>query len=234
MLISHKLKEVESVADTITVLRDGAVIESLDAKDGAVTEDRIIRGMVGRDMTHRFPPREAEIGDVHFEVKNWKVRHPLYEDRMVINDVSINVRKGEVVGIAGLMGAGRTEFAMSLFGRSWGAFESGQVLKDGVEIDVSTIPRAIKNGLAYVDRGPQDVRARADERRQDEHHDGEPRRRVEPAASSSRPRRSRSRTSTATRSRSRRPASSRSPTTCRAATSRRSSSRSGCSPTRTC
>ena len=150
VLISHKLKEVESVADTITVLRDGAVIESLDAKDGAVTEDRIIRGMVGRDMTHRFPPREAEIGDVHFEVRNWKVRHPIYEDRMVINDVSINVRKGEVVGIAGLMGAGRTEFAMSLFGRSWGAFESGQVLKDGVEIDVSTIPRAIRNGLAYV------------------------------------------------------------------------------------
>ncbi len=150
VLISHKLKEVESIADTITVLRDGAVIESLDATGGDVTEDRIIRGMVGRDLTHRFPPREAEIGEVLLEVKNWKVRHPVYDDRMVINDVSINVRAGEVVGIAGLMGAGRTEFAMSVFGRSWGHFVSGQVLKQGKEIDVSTIPKAVANGLAYA------------------------------------------------------------------------------------
>ena len=150
VLISHKLKEVEAVADTITVLRDGAVIESLDATGQQVSEDRIIRGMVGRDMTHRFPPREAEIGDVAFEVRNWQVAHPIYTDRMVINDVSVNVRKGEVVGIAGLMGAGRTEFAMSVFGRSWGHFVSGQVLKDGKEIDVSTIPKAVHNGIAYV------------------------------------------------------------------------------------
>jgi putative multiple sugar transport system ATP-binding protein len=150
VLISHKLKEVESVADTITILRDGAVIESLDASGGNVTEDRIIRGMVGRDMTHRFPPREASIGDVAFEIRNWKVAHPIYSDRMVINDVSINVRKGEVVGIAGLMGAGRTEFAMSVFGRSWGHFVGGQVLKDGREVDVSTIPKAVDHGIAYV------------------------------------------------------------------------------------
>ena len=150
VLISHKLKEVESVADTITILRDGAVIESLDATGGEVTEDRIIRGMVGRDMTHRFPPREASIGDVAFEIRNWKVAHPIYSDRMVINDVSMNVRKGEVVGIAGLMGAGRTEFAMSVFGRSWGHFVGGQVLKDGQEVDVSTIPKAVNHGIAYV------------------------------------------------------------------------------------
>ena len=150
VLISHKLKEVEAVADTITVLRDGAVIESLDATGQQVSEDRIIRGMVGRDMTHRFPPRESNPGEVAFEVRNWKVAHPIYTDRMVINDVSVNVRKGEVVGIAGLMGAGRTEFAMSIFGRSWGHFVSGQVLKGGKEIDVSTIPRAVDNGIAYV------------------------------------------------------------------------------------
>jgi putative multiple sugar transport system ATP-binding protein len=106
--------------------------------------------MVGRDMTHRFPPREASIGDVAFEIRNWKVAHPIYSDRMVINDVSINVRKGEVVGIAGLMGAGRTEFAMSVFGRSWGRFVGGQVLKDGREVDVSTIPKAVDHGIAYV------------------------------------------------------------------------------------
>jgi putative multiple sugar transport system ATP-binding protein len=150
VLISHKLKEVEAVADTITVLRDGAVIESLNPTDGGVTEDRIIRGMVGRDLTHRFPPREAEIGEVVFEVKNWKVAHPVYDDRLVIDDVSINVRAGEVVGIAGLMGAGRTEFAMSLFGRSWGKYVDGTVLKSGVPIDVSTIPNAVRNGIAYL------------------------------------------------------------------------------------
>jgi putative multiple sugar transport system ATP-binding protein len=149
VLISHKLKEVEAVADTITILRDGAVIESLDAGDGSATEDRMIRGMVGRDLTHRFPPRDAEIGDIVFEVKNWKVAHPIY-DRMVIDDVSINVRAGEVVGLAGLMGAGRTEFAMSLFGRSWGKYVDGTVIKDGRPVDVSTIPKAVKNGIAYL------------------------------------------------------------------------------------
>jgi putative multiple sugar transport system ATP-binding protein len=150
VLISHKLKEVESVADTITILRDGAVIETLDARDQQVSEDRIIRGMVGRDMTHRFPPREATIGEVAFEVRNWKVAHPIYLDRMVINDVTVNVRAGEVVGIAGLMGAGRTEFAMSVFGHSWGHFVSGEVFKDGKPIDIGTIPKAVANGIAYV------------------------------------------------------------------------------------
>jgi putative multiple sugar transport system ATP-binding protein len=150
VLISHKLKEVESVADTITILRDGAVIESLDASGRDVTEDRMIRGMVGRDLTHRFPPRDAEIGDVVFEVRNWKVAHALYSDRMVIDDVSINVRAGEVVGIAGLMGAGRTEFAMSVFGRSWGKYVGGTVVKGGREVDVSTIPKAVGNGIAYL------------------------------------------------------------------------------------
>ena len=150
VLISHKLKEVESVADTITIMRDGAVIESLDARGGDVTEDRIIRGMVGRDMTHRFPPREANIGEVLLEVKNWKVAHPVYSDQMVINDVSINVRAGEVVGIAGLMGAGRTEFAMSVFGRSWGHVVGGQVLMRGKEVDVSTVPKAVAAGIAYA------------------------------------------------------------------------------------
>jgi len=149
VLISHKLKEVEAVADTITILRDGAVVESLDASHG-VSEDRMIRGMVGRDLTHRFPPRQAEIGEVVFEVRNWKVAHPIYHERMVIDDVTINVRAGEVVGIAGLMGAGRTEFAMSVFGRSWGKFVSGTVLKNGAPIDVSSIPKAVGHGVAYL------------------------------------------------------------------------------------
>ena len=150
VLISHKIKEVESIADTITVIRDGRVVESLNATAQGVTEDRIIRGMVGRDLTHRFPPREHEIGEVVFEVRNWNVAHPIYDDRMVIKNVSLNVRAGEVVGIAGLMGAGRTEFAMSVFGRSWGKYVSGTVLKKGREIDVSSTSSAVSNGVAYV------------------------------------------------------------------------------------
>ena len=150
ILISHKLNEVEAVADTITILRDGKTIESLDAHGEGMSEDRIIRGMVGRDLVQRYPDRDVEIGEVVFEVKNWNVAHPIYDDQMVIKDISLNVKAGEVVGIAGLMGAGRTEFAMSVFGRSWGQFVSGSVSIKGRTVDVSTIPKAVKNGLAYV------------------------------------------------------------------------------------
>jgi len=150
VLISHKIKEVESIADTITVIRDGRVVETLDASAGGVNEDRIIRGMVGRDLTHRFPSRTSQIGEVVFDVKHWNIAHPVFTDRLVIKDVSLNVRKGEVVGIAGLMGAGRTEFAMSLFGRSWGHFVSGKAYRNGVETDLSSIPKAVNAGLAYV------------------------------------------------------------------------------------
>lgn len=150
ILISHKLSEVKKVADSITILRDGATIETLDCQTDDITEDRIIRGMVGRDLTHRFPPRDAKIGDITFEVRDWNVYHPLHEDRKVSNDVNIHVRKGEVVGIAGLMGAGRTELAMSIFGRSYGTRISGSVYKNGKLIDISNIDKAISNGVAYA------------------------------------------------------------------------------------
>jgi putative multiple sugar transport system ATP-binding protein len=150
ILISHKLSEVSKVADSITILRDGATIETLDCHKDVITEDRIIRGMVGRDLTHRFPPRESKIGDVIFEVRDWNVYHPIHEDRKVSNNINFNVRKGEVVGIAGLMGAGRTELAMSIFGRAYGTRITGKVYKYGQEIDVSTIDKAIANGIAYA------------------------------------------------------------------------------------
>lgn len=150
VLISHKLSEVSKVADSITILRDGATIETIDCRTEQITEDRIIRGMVGRDLTHRFPPRESNIGDVIFEARDWNVYHPLHEDRKVSNNVNIHVRRGEVVGIAGLMGAGRTELAMSIFGHSYGVRISGKVFKHGKEIDVSTIDKAIQNGIAYA------------------------------------------------------------------------------------
>ena len=134
ILISHKLNEVSKVCDSITILRDGATIETLDASDGKVSEDRIVKGMVGRELTDRYPKRTPKIGDILFEVKDWNVYHPDYPDRKMVDNVNINVRKGEVLGIAGLMGAGRTELAMSIFGRTYGQKISGTLIKDGKEI----------------------------------------------------------------------------------------------------
>lgn len=151
IIISHKLNEVSYVADKITVIRDGSTIETMDKKTDDITEDRIIKGMVGRDLTDRFPRREnVRIGNILMEVKNWNVYHPLYTERKVVDDVSMNVRRGEVVGISGLMGAGRTELAMSIFGKSYGTNISGQLLIDGKEVHLRNVKDAIRNKLAYV------------------------------------------------------------------------------------
>ncbi|SIT06967.1 multiple monosaccharide ABC transporter ATP-binding protein [Paracoccus saliphilus] len=150
IIISHKLNEVRRVADSVTVIRDGATISTIDARGGDLTEDRIVRDMVGRDMAHRYPDRERRAGDMVFEIKDWNAWHPEHADRQVIRDLSMNVRAGEVVGIAGLMGSGRTELAMSIFGRSYGRNISGQAFMRGQPVDLSTVDRAIAAGLAYV------------------------------------------------------------------------------------
>ena len=150
ILISHKLGEVSKVADSITILRDGATIETLDCQKDTITEDRIIRGMVGRDLTNRFPHRDSKIGDTIFEIRDWNVYHPLHADRKVSDNINISVREGEVVGISGLMGSGRTELAMSVFGGAYGAHISGKAYKHGEEIDISSIDKAISNGIAYA------------------------------------------------------------------------------------
>jgi len=151
IIISHKLNEVAYVADEITVIRDGGTIETIDNAGHNIDEDRIIRGMVGREIEDRFPKRpDVQIGDVNMEVKNWTVHHPLYPERKVVDDVSFHVRKGEVVGISGLMGAGRTELAMSLFGRSYGTGISGELYLDGKKVSLKNEKAAIKAGLAYV------------------------------------------------------------------------------------
>jgi putative multiple sugar transport system ATP-binding protein len=150
ILITHKLNEVLKVADRITVIRDGKTVDTLDTHTAKVSEDRIIKAMVGRELTDRYPPREAEIGEPVFEVSDWSCYHPLHAERQIIKNVSMHVRKGEVVGIAGLMGAGRTEFAMSVFGRAYGRKISGEVKINGKPADVSTIPKAMDAGLAYV------------------------------------------------------------------------------------
>ena len=150
IMISHKLNEIAKVSDSITILRDGKTIETLDMRTDNVTEDRIIKGMVGRDLTQRYPERTPQIGETIFEVKNWNVFHPQHHELKVIDDISIHLRRGEIVGIAGLMGAGRTELAMSIFGRSYGRKISGEIRKDGKPVQFNSIPEAIENGLAYV------------------------------------------------------------------------------------
>ncbi|MFA6689811.1 MAG: ATP-binding cassette domain-containing protein [Sphaerochaetaceae bacterium] len=155
VLISHKLNEVASVADSVTILRDGRTIETLEVKripgeNASISEDRIIKGMVGREITEMFPKRSNPIGDVLFEVQEWTVYNPDNPEKKKLDDVNIKVRAGEVVGLAGLVGAGRTELAMSVFGRAYGDAISGHTLIDGEEVDISTIPKAISHGVAYV------------------------------------------------------------------------------------
>ncbi len=150
ILISHKLNEVSTVADRITVLRDGRTVDTLDCGAGPVEEDRIIRRMVDRDLDSRFPHRTPSIGAEVFRVEGWSADHPLHADRQMVCGVDFHVRRGEIVGIAGLMGAGRTEFAMSVFGRSYGRNVTGRAFMDGKPVDLSTVARAIRAGLAYV------------------------------------------------------------------------------------
>ena len=150
ILISHKLNEILKVADTVTVLRDGATVDRLDCHAERIDEGRIIKSMVGRELADRYPKRTPRIGEPIFEVKNWVVYHKEHADRQMIKGIDLNVRKGEVVGIAGLMGSGRTELAMSIFGRSYGQRISGQVKLHGKEVDVGTIQKAMDAGIAYV------------------------------------------------------------------------------------
>ena len=151
IMISHKLNEIEYVADSITIIRDGKTIETLKKGTGEISEDRIIKGMVGRELTNRYPIREGvKIGDTIFEVKDWNVYHPDDVNRQVLKNVNIHVKAGEVVGLAGLMGAGRTEFAMSLFGRNYGQKITGTVLVNGKEVSTKTVKDCIDNKIAYV------------------------------------------------------------------------------------
>ena len=151
IIISHKLNEVSYVADEITVIRDGSTIETIDNAGHDIDEDRIIRGMVGREIEDRFPKRpHVQVGDVLMDVSNWTVHHPIYQEKKVVNNVSFQVHKGEVVGISGLMGAGRTELAMSLFGRSYGSGISGTLKIGGKEVHLKNERDAIRHGLAYV------------------------------------------------------------------------------------
>lgn len=151
IMISHRLKEIIEIADTITVLRDGSTVCSMDAHKEKVTEADIIRHMVGREIEDIYPKRKKrEFGETCLEIKNWTVEDPV-KGKEILHDININVKKGEIVGIQGLMGAGRTEFAMSLFGNPTGyKITAGEVFLEGKKVSFKRPKDAIKKGIAYV------------------------------------------------------------------------------------
>jgi putative multiple sugar transport system ATP-binding protein len=150
IIISHKLNEIARIADTITVLRDGATVETIDCRSEPISENRIVKSMVGCEMSDRYPPRTANIGDLLLELRDWRVGHPMHPGQDIIKGVNLRVHRGEVVGIAGLMGAGRTELAMSVFGGAYGRNIRGQSFLNGQPVNLSSIQLAIRAGLAYV------------------------------------------------------------------------------------
>ncbi|MGW5265362.1 multiple monosaccharide ABC transporter ATP-binding protein [Microbispora sp. NPDC004025] len=150
VIISHKLNEVIAIADAVTIIRDGRTIETLDMAGDEVTEDRIISGMVGRALDNRFPAREPAIGEEAFRIEDWTVYSPSQPGRKVVDGASLRLRRGEIVGLAGLMGAGRTELAMSVFGRTYGTHIAGRIFKDGKPIEIRNVQDAIKHGIAYA------------------------------------------------------------------------------------
>ncbi len=151
VFISHKLGEVLDICNTITVLRDGRTIETMDARDQTVDERRLVHLMVNRELTQRFPPKTNVVGDaIAFEVRDWTVHNPLYTDKKVVDNASLFVRKGEIVGISGLMGSGRTELATSIFGKVYGTNISGRLFLYGKPITLDTPRQALRTGICYL------------------------------------------------------------------------------------
>ncbi len=157
IMISHKLNEILAIADSITVLRDGKTISSYDVHKESVTEEQIIRDMVGRELSHRFPRKTPKIGDTCLEIRNWTVYHPDFPEKKVIDDVSFYVKRGEILGVCGLMGAGRTELMLSIFGKSYGIRHRGQLFYHGREQEIQSPGKAIKNKIMYVSEDRKDL-----------------------------------------------------------------------------
>ena len=150
VMISHKLNEILKVADTVTILRDGRSIRTYDVKGDNLTEEMIIKDMVGRDLTHRFPERKSSPGETVMEVKNWTVYHPDYHTIKVVDNVSFYLRKGEILAFCGPMGAGRTELMMSIFGKSYGYRSEGELDINGKKTIFHSTKAAINSGLGYI------------------------------------------------------------------------------------
>ncbi|WP_076466338.1 sugar ABC transporter ATP-binding protein [Actinomyces mediterranea] len=151
IIISHKLGEIREISDSTSIIRDGKTVGYIDMhRPEGVTEDEIIAKMVGRELSNRFPEHVPSIGEDILEIRDWSVHHPIDTGRKVVDGANLTLRRGEITGLAGLMGAGRTELAMSVFGHQYGVDISGEVLKNGEVIDTSSVDKAIAHGLAYV------------------------------------------------------------------------------------
>ena len=150
IMISHKLNEIAAISDAVTVIRDGRTVDTYVVEEGRVDEDRIIRSMVGRSIENRYPDHESHPGEIIFEVSDWCVEDPHIPGRLVCKNSSFYVRAGEIVGFAGLMGAGRTELMRSVFGRNYGIYLGGTIKIRGKQVRISSVASAIKHGLSYV------------------------------------------------------------------------------------
>lgn len=147
--ISHKMPEVFALADSITVLRDGRTVATLDRSE--TDDDQIVSLMVGRELTERYPRVEHSPGEKVLEVRDYNVWHPEKRRQKVLRDIEFSLRQGEILGIAGLMGAGRTELVSSLFG-AYGGRAEGTVLIEGKAIKIRSIAEAIKAGLPWLQK----------------------------------------------------------------------------------
>jgi len=150
IMISHKLNEIAAISDAVTVIRDGRTVETYTVEAGHVDEDRIIRSMVGRAIENRYPVHESHPGEIIFEVSDWCVEDPHVPGRLLCKNSSFFVRSGEIVGFAGLMGAGRTELMRSVFGRNYGIFLGGSIKIRGKQVRIPSVTSAIRQGIAYV------------------------------------------------------------------------------------
>ncbi len=151
VIISHKLNEIQEITDNVTIIRDGSTVGSMpNTEDEPLNQDKLIAAMVGRKLTNLYPEHHSSIGKEIFRIENWSLNHPIDQQRIIVDQANISVNAGEIVGIAGLMGAGRTELAMSVFGRSYGSEASGKVYINEEEADTTTVQKAIDSGLAYA------------------------------------------------------------------------------------
>jgi ABC-type sugar transport system ATPase subunit len=157
IFISHRLNEVFQIADQITVLCDGKNKGTFTKEE--LTEDKLISLMVGRELTQRFPPSNRKAEDiagkkVALEIRNWTVYDPKQLDKIALNNINLNVRKGEILGIAGIKGAGRTELMLSIMG-IWGRKSSGELLLFGKSIVIRSPGELIKAGISYLPEDQQ-------------------------------------------------------------------------------